>query len=328
MPSWTGGIDRRRLIGAALAAAASAGLPLAAFAQGKPLQVVTTTAHVADAAKRVGGDRVAVENLLGEGVDPHLYKPTRSDIAKLSGADLVLASGLHLEAQFDDVLRQLERTRPVLLAAERLPKDRLLADPSYPDRFDPHVWMDPALWTSVVDAVRDALAARDPAGAAAFEANAAAYKAEIGRLADYTRQATATVPPKRRVLVRAHDAFAYLGRAFGLEVMGIQGLSTESEAGLRRIEELVSLLVERTVGAVFVETSVSDANIRALIEGAGARGQRVAIGGELFSDALGPPGSYEGTWTGMLDHNVTVLVRALGGDAPAGGFQGKLNGAS
>jgi manganese/zinc/iron transport system substrate-binding protein len=235
---------------------------------------------------------------------------------------------LHLEAQFDDVLRQLERTRPVLLVAERLPRDRLLAAPNYPDRFDPHVWMDPALWTSVVDAVRDALAARDPAGAAAFEANAAAYKAEIARLADYARQATATVPPERRVLVTAHDAFAYLGRAFGLEVMGIQGLSTESEAGLRRIEELVSLLVERTVGAVFVETSVSDANIRALIEGAGARGQRVAIGGELFSDALGPPGSYEGTWTGMLDHNVTVLVRALGGDAPAGGFQGKLNGAS
>ena len=136
------------------------------------------------------------------------------------------------------------------------------------------------------------------------------------------------MPPERRVLVTAHNAFAYLGRAFGLEVMGIQGLSTESEAGLRRIEELVSLLVERTVGAVSVETSVSDANIRALIEGAGARGQRVAIGGELFSDALGPPGSYEGTWTGMLDHNVTAIVHALGGDAPAGGFQGKLNGAS
>jgi manganese/zinc/iron transport system substrate-binding protein len=202
-----GRIHRRGLLGAGLAAAL-AGAPVPTRARDEPLRVVTTTAHVADAARRVGGERVAVENLLGEGVDPHLYKPTRSDIAKLAGADLVLGNGLHLEAQFDDLFRQLARTRPVVLAAERLPRDRLLAAPNYPDRFDPHVWMDPALWTSVVDAVRDALAARDPAGAAAFEANAAAYKAEIARLADYARQATATVPPERRVLVTAHDAFA------------------------------------------------------------------------------------------------------------------------
>jgi manganese/zinc/iron transport system substrate-binding protein len=312
-------------VGAALAWGASFS---AAQAQGRPLAVVTTTAHLADLARQVGGDRVKVESLLGEGVDPHLYKPARSDIAKLSGAGLILANGLHLEAQFDDVFAQLARSRPLVLVGERLPKADLLADAEYTNRFDPHIWMDPALWAKATDVVRDALTERDPAGASAFAANAERWKGEIARFADYARRVSETLPPERRLLLTAHDAFGYFGRAFGFEVDGIQGLSTESEAGLRRIEELVKLIVDRRIRAVFVETSVSDANVRAVIEGARARGHEVVIGGELYSDALGAPGTYEGTWLGMIDHNVTVIVRALGGDAPPRGYQGKLNGGS
>lgn len=297
-------------------------------AQQKPLRVVATVSMLADAVRAIGGDRVEVTSLLGEGVDPHTYRPTRADIARLSAADLVIANGLHLEAQLDETLKALARSKPLLFAAEKIPSSQLLADDEYKDRKDPHVWMDPKLWSLVVEAVRDALIARDPAGRTAYEAGAKAYIAEIRRLDEYTQKILKTVPESSRVLVTAHDAFSYFGRAYGFEVEGIQGLSTESEAGLKRIEELVTLLVAKKIRAVFVESSVPERNIRALVEGAHARGHQVIIGGELYSDALGAPGSYEGTLIGMLDHNVTTISRALGGEVPPRGLNGKLKGAS
>lgn len=305
-----------------IAALALSGAP----ARAEPvLKVVTTTAHLTDIAAAVGGKRIAVESLLGPGVDPHLYKPTRSDIAKLIKADLVLANGLHLEAQFDETFEQISRQRPVVKIGERLPEDRLIATTAFAGRFDPHIWMDPDLWAAAANAVRDVLIERDPEGRTVYEAGAKAYLAEIGRFAAYAKQATASVPADARILVTAHDAFGYFGRAFGFEVVGIQGLSTESEAGLKRIEDIVTFLTEKKIGAVFVESSVPQANIRALVEGARARGHELKIGGELFSDALGAPGTYEGTWLGMLDHNVTTIARALGGTAPQRGYQGKLS---
>lgn len=302
--------------------------PASANAQERPLKVVATVSMLADAVRAVGGTRVDVTSLLGEGVDPHTYRPTRADIAKLSGADLIVANGLHLEAQLDQTLKTLAASKPVLFAAEKISPGRLLADEDYKDRKDPHVWMDPKLWAIVVEAVRDALIARDPAGKAAFEAGAKNYLAEIKRIDDYAQRILATVPEGSRVLVTAHDAFGYFGRAYGFDVKGIQGLSTESEAGLKRIEELVSLLVAKKIRAVFVESSVPERNVRALVEGARARGHQVIVGGELYSDALGTPGSYEGTLVGMLDHNVTTISRALGGQTPARGLNGKLKGGS
>ena len=295
-----------------------------AEAQQKPLRVVATVSMLADTVRAVGGSRVEVASLLGEGVDPHTYRPTRADIARLSSADLVIANGLHLEAQLDETLKALARSKPVLFAAEKIPQSELLADEDYKDRKDPHVWMDPKLWSIVVEAVRDTLIERDPAGRAAYQAGAAAYLAELSRLADYSRKILNTVPKEARVLITAHDAFGYFGRAYGFDVEGIQGLSTESEAGLKRIEELVTLLVSRKVRAVFVESSVPERNVRALVEGARARGHQVVVGGELYSDALGAPGTYEGTLIGMLDHNVTTISRALGGDTPLRGLNGKL----
>lgn len=303
------------------------GLSWPAEAQ-KPLRVVTTVSMLADTVRAVGGTRVEVTSLLGEGVDPHTYRPTRADIARISAADLVVANGLHLEAQLDETLKALARSKPVLFAAEKIPAAQLLADEEYKDRKDPHVWMDPNLWSIVVEAVRDALIARDPAGRATYEAGAKNYVAEIRRLDAYAAKVLGTVPQKARVLVTAHDAFGYFGRAYGFEVEGIQGLSTESEAGLKRIEALVSLLVEKKIRAVFVESSVPERNVRALVEGARARGHQVIVGGELYSDALGAPGTYEGTLIGMLDHNMTVIARALGGEAPERGLNGKLKAGS
>jgi manganese/zinc/iron transport system substrate-binding protein len=185
--------------------------------------------------------------------------------------------------------------------------------------------MDPALWSQVVTRVRDALIEVAPERADAFRANATAFQDSVRSLAAYSANTLESVPPERRVLVTAHDAFAYFGAAYDFEVVGIQGISTESEAGLLRIAELVDMLVDRRIGAVFVESSVSDRNIRALIEGAAAKGHEVVIGGELYSDAMGAPGTYEGTYLGMIDRNVTTIARALGGDAPAGGMAGLLN---
>jgi manganese/zinc/iron transport system substrate-binding protein len=305
-------------------------LPLARSAKGLAAQgvttVVATTGMIADAARQVGGDLVEVRGLMGPGVDPHSYRQTRSDIVAMARADVVLWHGLYLEAQMEEFLQDLGERGTTTAVAEGLPRDLLLAHDDYDDKFDPHVWMVPDLWTHVVENVRDALSAARPDSAEVFAANAAAHLAELDELATYAAGILASVPEESRVLVTAHDAFSYFGQAYGFEVMGIQGISTESEAGLRRIADLVDILVDRRIGAVFVESSVSDRNIRALIEGAAAKGHEVVIGGELFSDAMGEPGTYVGTYVGMIDHNATTIAGALGGDVPRDGMKGLLNG--
>lgn len=298
-------------------------LPLGAQADGT-LSIVTTTGMIADAARVVGGDLVEVQALMGPGVDPHAYRQTRSDIVATARADVVLWHGLYLEAQLEDFLLDLTETNTVVPVAEALDRATLIASEDYTDQFDPHVWMNPELWRGVVQEISATLSESNPDGADVFAANAADYDDQITALADYSQTVLNTVPLDARVLLTAHDAFNYFGAAYGFEVVGIQGISTESEAGLQRIGELVDLLVERNIGAVFVESSVSDRNIRALIEGAAAQGHEVVIGGELFSDAMGPDGTYEGTWIGMIDHNVTTIARALGGEVPEAGMQGAL----
>ncbi len=315
-------LNRRHLL---TVFAASLAAPAAAIAADGPLNVVATTGMIADAARQVGGDLVSVKALMGPGVDPHSYRQTRTDIVAMTRADLVLWHGLYLEAQLEDVLLDLGRSRTVIAAGEAVPVAERIGHPEYEGRYDPHVWMDPELWRHVVLAVRDALIAIRPDAQALFVANAETHLADLARLSDYAARSLSSVPPEARILLTAHDAFGYFGRRHGFEVLGIQGISTESEAGLNRIGELVDLLVERRVGAVFVETSVSDRNIRALIEGAAARGHEVRVGGEVFSDAMGPDGTYEGTYLGMIDHNVTTIAAALGGDVPPRGMDGRLS---
>ena len=319
-----GTVTRRAALGGIAGLAMAVAAPGLAQAQSARLSVVATTGMIADTARRIGGDRVEVRALMGPGVDPHAYRQTRTDIAALARADLVLWHGLYLEAQMEEVMLDLGRRRKVVAVAEAVPVPRRRAHDEYQGRFDPHVWMDPVLWQFVVDATTAAMGDVRPAARAAFETEAARYRDELQALAAYSTRVLATVPSGRRVLVTAHDAFAYFGAAYGFEVMGIQGISTESEAGLARIRSLVDLVVERRIGAIFVESSVAERNVRAIVEGAAARGHTVIIAGELYSDAMGPDGTYEGTYIGMIDHNVTTIARALGGEAPTRGLNGRL----
>lgn len=310
-------IARRALLAAPLLAA-----PLFARAQAATPLVLSTIAMIGEPARRLAGNAARVETLLGEGVDPHLYRPTRADIARLLRADLVLYHGLGLEGRLRDAIGRVAASgRPVLAVGEAVPRDSLILEDGTPD---PHVWMDPTLWGVAADSIAARMSALRPAEAPAIQGNLSAFRAELSALDAWARAAMATIPAERRVLVTAHDAFSYLGRRYGLEVEGIEGISTDSEAGVQRIRELVDLLVSRRIPAVFMETSVTDRNVRALIEGAASRGHRVALGGSLFSDAMGAPGTYEGTYVGMIDHNITMIVRALGGEVSPRGFAGRL----
>ena len=275
---------------------------------GRP-RVVATTTVVADLVRQVAGDHVAVDCLMAAGIDPHSYRATPRDADRLAAADLVVASGLHLEGKLADLLGRLGRKVPVVAVADTLPKDRLL--PVAVDLYDPHVWFDAALWSGCVPAVAEALAALDPTHAAEYRSRGAAQVAELVALDGELKARIASIPDGRRVLVTAHDAFQYFGRAYGIEVVGVQGTSTESEAGLGDINRLVNMLVERKIPAVFVETSVSDRNVAALVEGAAARGHAVRLGGRLYSDSLGEPGSGGDTLVGALRANVEAIVAGL-----------------
>ena len=283
-------------------------------ATGRP-RVLCTTTVVADLVRQVAGDRVEVECLMPPGVDPHSYRATPRDADRLAGADLIVASGLRLEGKLADLLARFGQRVPVVAVADALPRDVLLEVGD--DTFDPHVWFDASLWASCAPVAAEALARVDPEGAAGHAARAAAYAARLADLDAAVRSRVAAVPADRRVLVTAHDAFRYFGRAYGLEVMGVQGTSTESEAGLGDVNRLVDLLVERRIPAVFVETSVADRNVAALVEGAAARGHAVSLGGRLYSDSLGGPGSGAETLEAALAANVEAIVTALA--APASG---------
>ena len=265
-------------------------------------KAVSTTGMIGDIVHGIVGDAASATTLLGPGVDPHLYKLTRADLAKLLEGDIVFYNGLLLEGKMTDALvRVASSGKPVVAVTEQLDEGFLLEPEGFQGQYDPHVWMDVSAWRKAIEVIRDRLSGFRPALTEQFARNAARYSTDLEALDGYARRVLASVPEGARVLVTAHDAFNYFGRAYGYEVIGIQGISTESEAGLRRMQEIVDLLVERRIAAVFVETTVSDRNIRALIEGAAARGHTVKIGGELYSDAMGIPGTYEGTYVGMID---------------------------
>ncbi|GAA5507967.1 metal ABC transporter solute-binding protein, Zn/Mn family [Novipirellula caenicola] len=291
-----------------------------------PIAVTATVGMVADLVRSVGGDRVNVTQICGSGVDPHLYKATRDDVDTMMRADMIFYSGLMLEGKMTDTLVKMARNKPVVAVTEAIDKDALLEPDDFAGHYDPHVWMDASAWSKCVTVIADELAAIDPPSAAAYHQRAAELQAQLAELHAYGKRVIATIPKDSRVLVTSHDAFNYFGRAYGLEVIGVQGISTESEAGLQQINELVDLLVSKKVKSVFVESSVPRKNIDSLVEGARSRGHEVHVGEkELFSDAMGPPGTYEGTYMGMLDHNMTLVARGLGGDAPEKGFQGRLS---
>lgn len=278
----------------------------------KHMKIVTTTGQIADLVRNVVGEHIEVESIMGTGTDPHLFRPTRSDLATLRNADIIFYNGLHLEAQMADVFKKMAKVKPVVAIASALPRNDLISGQQ--TAFDPHIWMNVNNWARSIDLIIETIADYDEANVAAYEEAGAAYKEKLNHL-DYKIQvAVATVPREKRILITAHDAFGYFGRAYGVAVMGVQGLSTESEAGLQHIENLVDIIVKRRIKAVFAESSVDHRNIEALIEGAAARGHVVKLGGVLYSDAMGPEGSMADNYIGMMVHNVDTIARALGGD--------------
>lgn len=281
------------------------------------LNVVTTVGMIKDAAENVGGRHVRVTGLMGPGVDPHLYKASEGDVRRLYRADVIFYGGLHLEARMAEVLAEMgERTRSVAVS-EAIPSDSLRAPPEFQGAYDPHVWFDVRLWMMTVPRITETLAQADPAHAADFRANAARYLAELEALDRYVRAQAARVPEEKRVLVTAHDAFNYFGRAYGFQVRGLQGLSTASEAGTADVQELAEFIAGRRIPAVFVESSIPRRNVEAVQEAVAARGWRVRIGGQLFSDAMGSAGTPQGTYVGMVKHNIDTIVSALLGEPAA-----------
>jgi manganese/zinc/iron transport system substrate-binding protein len=280
-----------------------------ATAAERPLRVVCTTGIVADMVRNVGGPNIQVATLMRDGIDPHTYKACMGDIHALAGADVVFYSGLHLEGKLAEVLERLGRKkRVVALASAFGPGDLISQDGGVAD---PHVWFDVSLWSRTIDVVERTLSSMDPQRAGEYAERAESHRRTLTALHEEVKARLASIPRERRVLVTAHDAFQYFSRAYDIEVRAIQGVSTESEAGLREINALVQFLVDRGIKAVFVESTIDESNVRALIEGCAARGRRVTIGGELYSDSMGPPHAPEGTYVGMVRHNVEVVARAL-----------------
>ncbi|MFY8269340.1 MAG: metal ABC transporter solute-binding protein, Zn/Mn family [Terrimicrobiaceae bacterium] len=276
------------------------------------MEIVCTTGMVGDLVRGIAGDRARVTVLIGEGIDPHLFKPTRDDVAKLIKADIVFFNGLHLEGRMEDAFKKLrQRGASVTAVTSSIPRDRLIFDGHAED---PHVWMSPLLWAACGASVLETLTRADPDGADFYATNAARQKRELEALDVTLRKTTGTIPPDKRVLVTAHDAFQYFAQVTGLEVMSVQGLSSESEAGVADINRLVDEIVKRRIPAVFFESTFSEKNVRAVIEGAAARGHPVAPGGMLYADSLGPAGSPEATCAGMLAYNARTITQALGGE--------------
>jgi manganese/zinc/iron transport system substrate-binding protein len=278
------------------------------------VRVTTTTSMIADLVKNVGGERVEVRGLMGPGIDPHLYKASEGDLHAIEKADVIFYNGLHLEAGLGQVLERMGEWKRVIAVSDNIPRELLLASVDYENSYDPHVWFDVQLWQYAVESVRDALIAVDPENAATYEENAAAYLTELDILDNYVHQQAGRVPEDQRILVTAHDAFGYFGRAYGFEVHGLQGISTVSEASTGDVQALAEMIAQRRVPAIFIETSIPQRTVQAVQAAVRSRGFAVEIGGELFSDALGDPDSLEGTYTGMVRHNIDTITSALLGE--------------
>lgn len=279
---------------------------------GRKIQAVATVGMIADMLKVVGGDRVEVTGLMGPGVDPHLYRATAGDVERLSRADIIFYGGLELEGRMTDIFVKMARKgTPTIPVSEKIPENLLRQPKEFQGKFDPHIWFDVTLWKYTVETVRDELAKFDPQSAEAYKKNADAYLAELDKLHTYVKEQIASIPKASRVLVTAHDAFGYFGRQYDMEVIGLQGTSTATEPGAGDVQNLAKLIAERKIKALFVESSVPKATLEAVLAAVKSRGWEASIGGQLFSDAMGQDGTPEGTYLGMVRHNVDTIVKAL-----------------
>ncbi|MBO1927844.1 zinc ABC transporter substrate-binding protein [Thiomicrorhabdus sp. 6S2-11] len=276
------------------------------------LKVTATTGMIADLVENIAQDKADVQALMGVGVDPHLYKATQGDIRKLSRADIIFYNGLHLEGKLQPIFDKIARKKTVIAVSESIPENRLIA---YDKLHDPHIWFDVSLWQEAAKKVAQSLAQKDSKNAVFYQNNLQAYLQKLTDLNAWVKSEMAKVPEQNRVLITAHDAFGYFGKAYGLEVMGLQGISTAGEFGLQDIKQLKDTIVSRGIQAVFVESSVSPKFIESLVKGVQAEGKKLVVGGELYSDAMGAQGSNAETYLGMVKHNVETIRKGLLGQA-------------
>ena len=276
----------------------------------KPL-IVVTTSLLADAVRNIVQDSARVQSLMGAGVDPHLYKASLGDLEKLMQADYIFYQGLHLEGKLAEVLEKLSRTKKVMALADEIPEQMVRKVDKKGNVPDPHIWFNVQIWKEVVLTACEKLSVQMPGSAAYFKSNTAAYIKRLDSLDRYVATEILKIPENRRALITSHDAFNYFGAEYHIEVKGLQGISTLSEFGLRDVSDLVKMIIERDIQAVFVETSVSSKSLNAVVAGVRERGKEVRIGGTLYTDALGEPGSNEGTYIGMMEYNVNTIVKAL-----------------
>ena len=275
------------------------------------IRIVATTGMLGDAVENIAGDHADVIALMGPGVDPHLYKATQGDLERLTDADVIFYNGLHLEGKMGEVFEKLGRLKPVIAVGEEIPTDRLRKVPGFQGAYDPHIWFDVDLWKEAVGAISAFLEQYDTAHRRDYQERSNKYLHQLDSLDKAVRESILEIPATQRVLITAHDAFGYFGDAYEIEVRGLQGISTLSEFGLRDVTDLVDHILARKVKAIFVETSVSQKSIEAVVEGCRQRGWDVRIGGSLFSDAMGADGTPEGTYIGMVSANVKTIVDAL-----------------
>ena len=279
---------------------------------GGPVRVVTTTTVVTDLVESIGGEAVSVEGLMGPGVDPHLFKASAGDVVLMAEADIIIYNGLHLEGKMGDVFEQMRSLQINTVAvAEGIPDSLLIESELFQGNYDPHIWLDASLWKQAAADVVEALVTVDPAHADTFHSRYARFAASLDEMDQYVRQEVSVIPSAQRVVITSHDAFGYFGKAYGFEVLGLQGITTAAEAGTADVRRIASVVTERRIPAMFIESSVSSRGIEAVREAVRARGFEVIIGGTLYGDALGEPASATGSYLGMLRHNTDTIVEAL-----------------
>ncbi|MGC1471586.1 MAG: zinc ABC transporter substrate-binding protein [Psychroserpens sp.] len=276
------------------------------------LNVVTTTTMITDLVKNIGGDDINIQGLMGSGVDPHLYKASEGDVTKLVEANVIFYNGLHLEGKLVEVFEKMgTATKTPIALGEELDKRTLIGSDYFASNYDPHVWFDIKYFSQFAKKVTQVLSEKDPEHAVNFKANETVYLAKLEALEVKIKAIIETLPQEKRILVTAHDAFNYFGKAYDFEVVGLQGLSTATEAGVQDVQKLSAFIIEKNIKAIFVESSVPKRTIEALQAAVKSKGHDVEIGGTLYSDALGSAGTTEGTYIGMFEYNVKTIVQAL-----------------
>lgn len=274
------------------------------------LNIVTTTSMITDLVKNVAGDEVNLQGLMGSGVDPHLYKASEGDVSKLSSADIIFYNGLHLEGKLVDIFEKMRNIKTVALS-DAIDEKTLIGSEYFASNYDPHIWFNTEYWIQITQFVADKLSEALPEKKDLFQANSAKYIVELKALQTTLKSTIETLPKEKRILVTAHDAFNYFGKAYGFQVRGLQGISTATEAGVQDVQNLSAFIIENKIKAIFIESSVPKRTIEALQAAVNSKDHNVDIGGSLYSDALGTPGTPEGTYIGMFKYNVSTIVNAL-----------------